>query len=219
MSESLGKLCIVLHAHLPYVLHHGVTPHGEAWLFEAAAEAYLPLLDLIGELALHKCRPGFTVGLTPVLLEQLAHPWFKEQFPKYLAEQHARAARDRADFERAGQQQFAHLAERWESWFQRKAAHFERIKRDIPAEFAARSREGHIQILTGPATHPYLPLLRNDEMIRANWPSALRRAGVFSVRRSALECGFRSALIARAVRIGCRRCWMIARDLAKASKL
>ena len=49
MSQPLGKLCIVLHAHLPYVLHHGETPHGEAWLFEAAAETYLPLLDLIGE--------------------------------------------------------------------------------------------------------------------------------------------------------------------------
>ena len=44
MSDSLGTLCIVLHGHLPYVLHHGSYPHGEAWLYEAAAETYLPFL-------------------------------------------------------------------------------------------------------------------------------------------------------------------------------
>ena len=48
MSDPLGALCIVLHGHLPYVLHHGSYPHGEAWLYEAAAETYLPLLDVIG---------------------------------------------------------------------------------------------------------------------------------------------------------------------------
>ena len=56
MSEPLGCLCIVLHGHLPYVLHHGSYPHGEAWLYEAAAETYLPLLDMIGEVALHKAH-------------------------------------------------------------------------------------------------------------------------------------------------------------------
>lgn len=167
MSEPLGKLCIVLHAHLPYVLHHGDTPHGEAWLYEAAAETYLPLLDLIGEVALHKCRPALTIGLTPVLLEQLSHPRFKEGFSKYLNERQSRAGRDRSEFERSGEKHFAYLAQRWETWHARQAEHFDRIGRDIPGEFAARSREGHIQILTGPATHPYLPLLLNDEIVRA----------------------------------------------------
>ena len=62
MNEPLGCLCIVLHGHLPYVLHHGTYPHGEAWLYEAAAETYLPLLDMIGEAALNKARPALTVG-------------------------------------------------------------------------------------------------------------------------------------------------------------
>ena len=80
MSDVLGSLCIVLHGHLPYVLNHGTYPHGEAWLFEAAAETYLPLLDMIGAAALNKARPGVTMGLTPILLEQLSHPRFKEKF-------------------------------------------------------------------------------------------------------------------------------------------
>src|SRR3954470_14480805 len=47
MSQPLGVLCVILHGHQPYVLHHGDWPHGEAWLYEAAAESYLPLLDVI----------------------------------------------------------------------------------------------------------------------------------------------------------------------------
>jgi 1,4-alpha-glucan branching enzyme len=167
MSEPLGRLCIVLHAHLPYVLNHGDSPHGEAWLYEAAAETYLPLLDLIGEVALHKGRPALTIGLTPILLEQLAHPRFKAGFAAYLGDRTARAERDRADFESRGEKHFAYLAQRWADWYQRRLAHFQRIKEDIPGEFAARCREGHIQILAGPATHPYLPLLLHDEMIAA----------------------------------------------------
>jgi 1,4-alpha-glucan branching enzyme len=167
MGQPLGKLCIVLHAHLPYVLHHGVSPHGEAWLFEAAAETYLPLLDLIGEVALHRCRPALTIGLTPVLLEQLVHPRFKEGFVAYLRDRQTQAARDRRAFETQNQPHFANLAQQWENWYVRQLAHFERVGRDIPGQFAARAREGHIQILTGPATHPYLPLLLHDQTIRA----------------------------------------------------
>jgi 1,4-alpha-glucan branching enzyme len=178
MSESPGRLCIVLHAHLPYVLHHGHAPHGEAWLYEAAAETYLPLLDLIGEVALHKCRPALTIGLTPILLEQLAHPRFKEGFVAYLAERTARAERDREEFASRGEKHFAFLAQRWADWYRRQSAHFKRINQDIPGDFAARSREGHIQILTGPATHPYLPLLLKDEMIAAQL-----RIGLASSRR------------------------------------
>src|SRR5208282_6093429 len=162
---SLGTLCIVLHGHLPYVLHHGSYPHGEAWLYEAAAETYLPILDMIGECALLKARPAVTIGLTPVLLEQLAHDRFKAGFPEYLNERAARAAADRKEFEKAGQLHFAYLAGQWEKWYQDRLAHFDRIKRDVPAEFAQRFKEGHIQILTSNATHAYTPLVLNDQAI------------------------------------------------------
>jgi 1,4-alpha-glucan branching enzyme len=167
MSEPIGTLCIVLHAHLPYVLHHGERPHGEAWLYEAAAESYLPILDLIGETALHRARPALTIGLTPVLLEQLAHERFKNGLVTYLKERGQQAGRDRHGFEHKGETHFAALAARWEKWCDNRLAHFERINRDIPGEFAARAAEGHIQLIGGPATHPYLPLLLNDTMLRA----------------------------------------------------
>ncbi len=166
MPEPIGNLCLVLHAHLPYVLRHGAAPHGEAWLYEAAAEVYLPLLDMIGEVALHRRRPALTVGLTPVLLEQLADDYFKAGFVAYLNERMERARLDRAEFERKGENNFALLAERWETWYAQQLAHFQRIDRDIPAQFAARHAEGHLQLLTSAISHGYLPLLLNDQMIR-----------------------------------------------------
>ena len=93
MPDPLGSLCIILHGHLPYVLHHGSFPHGEAWLFEAAAETYLPLLEMLDEVTRHHAQPGLTIGLTPVLLEQLAHPRFKSGFASYLKERIERAGR------------------------------------------------------------------------------------------------------------------------------
>ena len=38
-----GELVLALHGHLPWVLGHGRWPHGESWLYEAAAGVYLPL--------------------------------------------------------------------------------------------------------------------------------------------------------------------------------
>ncbi len=167
MSESLGCLCIVLHGHLPYVLNHGSYPHGEAWLYEAAAETYLPILDMVGEIALYKGRPALTIGLTPVLLEQLASDHFKSGFVAYLNERIERASADRADFQADSQPHFAYLAERWEQWYRHNLEVFERIGRDLPKTFAARFREGHIQLLTSNATHAYMPLLLNDQMMAA----------------------------------------------------
>jgi 1,4-alpha-glucan branching enzyme len=174
MSDALGTLCIVLHGHLPYVLNHGSYPHGEAWLYEAAAETYLPMLDIIGEVALLKARPAITFGLTPILLEQLTHPRFKEGFVEYLKERMDRAEQDRKEFEKGpvphmhgDPKHFAYLAARWRDWYGKQLEHFERINRDIAAEFSQRFREGHIQILTSNATHAYMPLLLNDEMLAA----------------------------------------------------
>ncbi len=110
MPQTLGALCIILHGHLPYVLHHGVWPHGEAWLYEAGAETYLPLLEIVGEVALHRGKPALTIGLTPVLLEQLAHPDFKTGFVAYLRERIGRAGEDRKAFEAADDAHSASLA-------------------------------------------------------------------------------------------------------------
>ena len=175
---AIGGLTITLHGHLPYVLRHGVWPHGEDWLYEAAAETYLPLLGMIGHCVLHRVPPRFVLGLTPVLLEQLDHGLFKQGFEHYLADRIDRAGQDRADFERGGNGHLAYLAGRWVETFERLGAQFAEIGRDIPAAYARHAQAGHIQLLTSAATHAYLPLLYEDSSIRAQV-----RAGVASSRR------------------------------------
>ena len=66
-----GYFAFVLHGHLPYVLSHGRWPHGMDWLNEAAAETYLPLLRIFDQLASEGHSAKVTMGLSPVLCEQL----------------------------------------------------------------------------------------------------------------------------------------------------
>src|SRR5437763_4796003 len=83
-NNSLGYVTFALHAHLPWVVHHGTWPHGMEWLHEAAAETYLPLLRVLANLERDGIRANFNINLSPILLEQLAHPTFRAEFPKYL---------------------------------------------------------------------------------------------------------------------------------------
>ncbi len=173
-----GSFTFVLHGHLPYVLRHGVWPHGEDWLYEAAAETYLPILDIIGHCVLHEISPKFTIGLTPVLLEQLAHDHFKEGFEKYLLDRIERAEKDLKEFEDLDNGHMAYLAQQWAETYERLLNQFKAIKRDIPAAYGKHARDGHIELLTSTATHAYLPLLFEDSSIRAQL-----RAGLASSHR------------------------------------
>lgn len=175
---AVGSFSLVLHGHLPYVLRHGVWPHGEDWLYEAAAETYLPLLDMIGHCVLHGVEPKITMGLTPVLLEQLAHEHFKTGFEHYLADRIERAKADQKDFEKFENGHMAYLADQWVQAFEKLSEHFAKINRDIPGAYGEHARAGHIQLLTSAATHGYFPLLYEDASIRAQL-----RAGLASSHR------------------------------------
>ena len=170
---ALGSFCLVLHGHLPWVLHHGHWPHGEVWLFEAAAETYLPLLS-----ALEDGNCPVTLGLTPVLLEQLGHPRFQEGFSRWLGETAARARADAAEFTARGDLHLAFLAERWEQQYVALSAQFEAISRNLPGAFARLAQRGAVELLTSNATHGYMPLIRHDACARAQV-----RAGVHTSRR------------------------------------
>ncbi len=85
MTEPMGYFTFVLHAHLPYVVGHGRWPHGMDWLNEAAAETYIPLLNILYALVDEGISPGVTMGLTPVLCEQLRDGTFITEFQEYLA--------------------------------------------------------------------------------------------------------------------------------------
>ncbi|MFT5679741.1 MAG: 1,4-alpha-glucan branching enzyme [Myxococcota bacterium] len=164
----LGSVVLILHGHMPWVLNHGRWPHGETWLYEAAFGVYLPLLDLIEELDTEGISAGFTLGLTPVLLEQLAHPTFIAGFRDYLDDRLGHARRDASEPELAG------LAVWWEERIIAARTQFDALDGNLPGAFAAHARAGRIEILSSLATHGYAPLLLHDSSIRGQLKAGLR---------------------------------------------
>ena len=175
---AIGSFCLVLHGHMPYVLHHGEWPHGEDWLYEAAAETYLPLLSTVEECCNLNAHPQMTIGLTPVLLEQLAHEHFKQGFNTYLRNRSEQALADERYFQKEGQLHLAWLASRWIKFYKNLLKQFRRIGCDIPAAFKKLAEEGAVELLTSAATHGYMPLLLEDSSIHAQV-----RAGINSSER------------------------------------
>jgi 1,4-alpha-glucan branching enzyme len=162
--QSEGTFCLVLHSHLPWLAHHGSWPVGEEWLYQAWAHSYLPVVDLLRRLADEGKRDLLTLGVTPVLAAQLDDPYCLRTFHEWLGHWQLRAL---------------HASTLWGR---------DPLLRDLGAtEYQAATRatqdlENHwrhgfspilrslvdndvIEVLGGPMTHPFQPLL--DPRIRS----------------------------------------------------
>ena len=131
-----GAFTFVLHSHIPYCRQAGRWPHGEEWLHEAAAETYIPLLNALYDLVEEGVTPKITIGITPILAEQLADQDIITHFQEYLLEKIAAAEKDIVRLEAleyAAEQAKAEALERADS----AAAEIERERieaLDIPVE-------------------------------------------------------------------------------------
>jgi 1,4-alpha-glucan branching enzyme len=195
MDNFYGSFVLVLHSHLPYVLHHDRMD--EEWLMEAAAETYLPLLNAFYNLVNEGVSPRVTIGLSPVLAEQLRHPHFKFEFKKYCRMKIESAQRDREQFQ--GQDShMAWLAQMWCDFYSGLLQEFqEKYFEDIVGSFRRLQDNGHIEIITCGATHGYFPLLGRDTSIQAQVKMAVRSYGELFGRAPRgiwlPECGYRPA--------------------------
>jgi 1,4-alpha-glucan branching enzyme len=135
-------------------------------LFEAASATWLPLLEVLDTCRAEGIRPRWTIGLTPILLEQLVHPRFRDGLPAWLEERVRRARHDEATFQGAAQPHLAYLARRWASRFEELSQLFAARDGDLPGAFAAYADDGSIELLSSNATHVYHPLLVHDATAR-----------------------------------------------------
>jgi 1,4-alpha-glucan branching enzyme len=150
----------VLHSHLPYARGAGRWPHGEEWIHEAVLGTYLPLLVTLHDLRAADVAFKMTIGLTPVLLDQLADRDVIHRSVQYIDDQIRRAETDRAHLRAEGQAHRADLAGFYSTIYRALGtAYVARFDRDIPGAFADLARTGHVELLTSAATHGYLPLL------------------------------------------------------------
>lgn len=99
--SAIGAFTFVLHSHLPYARLAGRWPHGEEWIHEAASETYIPLLQTLYDLKEEGIPYRLTIGITPILAEQLADPDVLDHFDEYLNEKIEAAISDIAYFEGA----------------------------------------------------------------------------------------------------------------------
>jgi len=196
-NTPAGFLAFTLHAHLPYVVNHGTWPHGMEWLHEAAAETYLPLLRVLGNLERDGVPANFNLNLSPILLEQLAHPSFIAEFPKYLTRKILAAREDEAYFIQSGDIHLAETARFWNRFFSTALDDFNALGGDIVKGFRHFNDTGMIEIITCAATHGYMPLLGTDESVRAQIRIAVethvRHLGKHPRGIWVPECGYRPA--------------------------
>ncbi len=172
----MKALAFVLHSHLPYVVNHGTWPHGAEWLYEAAAECYVPLYWVFRKLEERGVRQAVTLGITPILAEQLRMPEFQQGFRQYLEAKQASAADDEQTFRRLGLDHRARVARFWQTFYWQVAQTFDEVDGDLVQAFARLQEAGVVEILTSAATHGYLPLLGRDEAV---WGQVLEGARAY----------------------------------------
>jgi 1,4-alpha-glucan branching enzyme len=163
---KLGAFTFVLHSHIPYTRRAGRWPHGEEWLHEATAETYIPLLNELNQLMEEGIPVRLTLGLTPILLEQLADEDVQRNFSSYLEGKIIAADGDIPRFEDSGETHFAQLAKYYRDWYiEIRRSFVEKYEGNIVPAFRKLQDAGLIEVITCAATHGYLPLLSQDESI------------------------------------------------------
>lgn len=186
-----GTFCLVLHSHLPWLAHHGSWPVGEEWLYQAWAHSYLPVVDLLQRFADEGRTDMLTMGVTPVLAAQLDDPYCLRGFHDWLGNWHLRA-------------QYAGTRWRDPVLSSLAATEYQASARAL-ATFETQWRHGFspvlrpladsgvIELLGGPAMHPFQPLLEpriRDFSLRTGLADTQSRIGRRPEGIWAPECGY-----------------------------
>ena len=192
--DRVGTCCIVLHSHLPWLAHHGSWPVGEEWLYQSWAASYLPVLTMLERLAATGSRDLLTLGVSPVLAAQLDDPYCLRQFHTWLGFWQARAESLAGSADRS----LRDLGVREFRASQVAAGVFERTWRHGASPVLRRLADsGTVEVLGGPATHPFLPLL-DDRVasfsLQVGMDDAQHRLGRRPNGIWAPECGYRPGL-------------------------
>jgi len=162
-----GSYILILHTHLPWVIHHGTFPHGVDWLNEAVAECYIPLLNVFNEVLDEGILPKVSLDMSPVICEQLEHPDFPKIFENYCLNKIELAKKDEENFRKWGYHpHHIYLTQFWQRWYTARLEDFvNKYSKSIVKAFKSLQDIGAVEVFTCAATHGYLPLLGDDRSI------------------------------------------------------
>jgi 1,4-alpha-glucan branching enzyme len=157
---------LALHTHLPYVLNHGRWPHGSDWLCEAALDTYLPLIEVLRQLDGDGIPAPLTIGVTPVLANQLVSAAFIAEMEAFFAQRLLACDEAPASLAVTGEGHLLPLVEFWRKRLGRLRRLFHDIGGNVVGALRALESAGRLEIITSAATHGFLPLFARDESIR-----------------------------------------------------
>ena len=194
MTAPIGTCCVVLHTHLPWLAHGGAWPVGEEWLHQAWAGSYQPMVRMLERLADEGRRDVLTLGLTPVLTAMLDDPYLLRELHSWLGNWQVRswelaarggAIRDLGAYEhRLATGALSDFETRWAN--------------GGSAVLRGLADTGVVELLGGPATHPYQPLVVDDRLVDLQLQVGLDDGAVRLGRRAsgiwAPECGYAPGL-------------------------
>lgn len=167
-NRPLGHLCLVLHAHLPFVRHPEHEEFlEEDWLYEAITETYIPLLWVFEGLVCDGIDFRLTMSLTPSLISMLNDDLLRRRYLRHLdllcelAGKEVQRTRYLPDFHETAQMYLARF-------LRARADYSTRWGGDLVGAFRRLQDAGKLEIITCGATHGFLPLMRmNPQAVRA----------------------------------------------------
>jgi len=163
----VGVFSLVLHTHLPYVRRNGVWPSGEEFFHQAALESYLPLLGVLQTLADEGLSDALTLGLSPMIAHQMEDPHMLRELEWFLGVYELRTLRQTTNYDGVFSEEFRDLAANYARFARAQGELLDSLESGIARAFDELARRGAIEIIGGPATHPYLPLVREPALARA----------------------------------------------------
>lgn len=157
-----GYLCLMLHAHLPFVRHPEYDSFMEEdWLYEAMIETYIPLLQVYEGLVNDGVDFRITMSLTPPLCEMFADPLLQNRFEKRLNKLIELADKEIERTQNTDQFATAQMYQ-WKL-NQCRDLFVNQYGRNLLNGFRKFQELGKIEITTCGATHGFLPMMNVNE--------------------------------------------------------
>lgn len=163
----LGYLCLVLHAHLPFVRHPEYDDFlEEDWLYEAITETYIPILDAFDSLERDGADFRMTMSVTPTLAGMLSDPLLQYRYVRHIDNLIELAGKE---IERTRwQPQFNQLAHMYHARFLRcREVFVNQYNYSLLNGFRRFFDSGKLELITCAATHGFMPLMLNRKAMRA----------------------------------------------------
>jgi 1,4-alpha-glucan branching enzyme len=158
-EKAKGFLCLVLHAHLPFVRHPEYEDFlEEDWLYEAITETYIPLLSVMNGLMRDGVDFRLTMSMTPPLVAMLSDGLLQSRYVSHIEKLIELAEKELV------RTQFTPEYHELARMYLRKFTECRRVfaeehRGNIVNGFRALQDAGKLEVITCGATHGFMPLM------------------------------------------------------------